>query len=45
MLSKTEADMARRMGVKIEEYVKQRLIQIAKKRRWKWFFDKERKNA
>lgn len=45
ILSKTEADVVRRMGLKIEDYVKQRLIEIAKERRWKWFFDKEKSNA
>jgi hypothetical protein len=45
ILSKTEADVVRKMGLKIENYVKQRLIEIAKKRRWKWFFDKEQQNA
>ena len=45
ILSKTEADLIRKMGLKIEDYVKQRLIEIAKERRWKWFFDKEKSNA
>lgn len=45
ILSKTEADVVRRSGVSLEEYVKQMLIEIAKKRRWKWFFDKEKSNA
>lgn len=43
ILSKTEADVVRRMGVSLADYVKQRLIQIAKKRRWKWYFNKETK--
>ena len=45
ILSKTEADVVRRSGVSLEEYVKQMLIEIAKKRRWKWFFDEEKSNA
>ena len=45
MLSKTEADAVRRHGVSLEEYVKLRLIQIAKERKWKWFFNKEQKSA
>ena len=44
-LSKTEADVVRKMGLKIEEYVKQMLIEIAKKRKWKWFFNKEQQNG
>ena len=43
ILSKTEADVVRRRGISLEEYVKVRLVQIAKKRRWKWFFNKEEK--
>lgn len=45
ILSKTEADAVRRNGVSLEEYVKQMLIKIAKKRKWKWFFNKEQQNA
>ena len=41
ILSKTEADVVRRRGISLEEYVKVSLVQIAKKRRWKWFFNKE----
>ena len=44
IMSKTEADVVRGRGVTLEAYVKQMLILIAKKRRWKWFFNKE-KNA
>jgi hypothetical protein len=42
ILSKTEADVVRGRGVTLEAYVKQMLILIAKKRRWKWFFNKEK---
>jgi len=42
ILSKSEVDAVRRMGLEIEDYVRQRLIQIAKERRWKWFFNKEK---
>jgi len=44
-LSKSEMDSVKRMGVSLEAYVKQRLIQIAKERRWKWFFNKEKANG
>ena len=43
ILSKTEADLVRRRGVSLEAYVKQMLVHIAKKRRWKWYFNKEKK--
>ena len=42
ILFKSEVDSVRRMGLKIEDYVRQRLIQIAKERRWKWYFNKEK---
>jgi hypothetical protein len=42
ILSKSEVDSVRRVGLKIEDYVRQRLIQIAKERRWKWYFNKEK---
>ena len=40
IVSETEANIARRMGVALEDYVKNYLAQIAKKRKWKWFFNK-----
>jgi hypothetical protein len=42
ILSRTEVELVERMGVSLEAFVKQRLIQIAKKRRWKWYFNKEK---
>ena len=42
-LSRSEVESVKRMGVSLEAYAKQQLIQIAKKRRWKWFFNKEKK--
>jgi hypothetical protein len=41
ILSRTEVEVVRRRRVKLEDYVKQVLILIAKRRRWKWFFNKE----
>ena len=42
ILSTAEADLIRKLGLKIEEYVKHRLIQIAKKRKWKWYFEEKK---
>jgi hypothetical protein len=42
ILSRSEVELVERMGVSLEAFVKQRLIQIAKKRRWKWYFNKEK---
>jgi hypothetical protein len=41
----TEVALARKLGVSLEEYVKAQLMFIAKKRKWKWFFDKEQQGA
>ena len=40
-LSASEVELAKRMGISVEKYVKNRLVQIAKERRWKWFFNRE----
>ena len=37
-LTPSEVELALRMGISVEKYVKNRLVQIAKERRWKWFF-------
>ena len=43
MLTKTEVEVVRRMGISLEKYIKGRLVQIAKERRWKWYFNKKKK--
>lgn len=42
ILSRTEVEVAKRLGVALEDYVKQMLRHIAKKRRWKWYLNKEK---
>jgi hypothetical protein len=37
ILSKAEVDSVKRLGVPIETYVKERLLQIAKQRKWTWY--------
>jgi hypothetical protein len=37
-LTPTEVALAKKMGISLERYVLKRLEQIAKERRWKWFF-------
>ena len=37
----SEVAMIRKIGIPIEKYVAARLVQIAKERRWKWYFNKE----
>jgi hypothetical protein len=41
IVSRSEFESVRRMGVPIEKWVKNMLVFIAKKRRWKWYFKKE----
>jgi hypothetical protein len=40
ILLAAEVAVVRKMGISVEKYVAARLVQIAKKRRWKWFFNK-----
>jgi hypothetical protein len=42
ILSKTEVDLLRKMGVPLQVYAKEQLLKIAKNRRWKWYFNKEK---
>ena len=37
ILSRSEVESVRRHGVSIEDWIKQMLLIIAKKRRWKWY--------
>lgn len=41
ILSRAEVDFAKKIGIPIEKYVKTQLVKIAKKRRWKWYFERE----
>ena len=42
ILLAAEVAVVRKMGIPVEKYIKARLVQIAKQRRWKWFFNKEK---
>jgi len=41
LISYLEARVAEKAGIPLEKYVKNMLVKIAKKRRWKWYFNKE----
>ena len=41
---KAQYDLAVKMGVPIEEYVKAYVLLIAKQRRWKWYLERHKKN-
>jgi hypothetical protein len=40
-LTPSEVAVAKKMGIPIEKWVTTQLIFIAKKRKWKWYFNKE----
>ena len=40
-LLKFEYDLIKKLSLPVEMYIKEGLINIAKKRRWKWYFKKE----
>jgi hypothetical protein len=42
---RSQHDLAIKLGVKPEDFVKEYLKQVAKKRRWQWFFELEKKNG
>jgi hypothetical protein len=35
----SEIEMVKRLGIPLEQYVKQMLLMIAKERRWKWYLE------
>ena len=41
-LTANEVALAKKMGVPLEKYAQETLLFIAKKRKWKWFFNKEK---
>ena len=45
ILSATDVKVANMMGVALEKYTKEMLSLIAKQRRWKWYFNKEKNNG
>jgi hypothetical protein len=42
VLTAFQVALIRKSGVSVEAYVKQALLLIAKKRRWKWYLDREK---
>lgn len=42
IVSRIEAELAHKMGIPLEKYVKTQLVLIAKRRKWKWYFKKEK---
>jgi len=42
VLNAFQVAVIRKSGLTLEDYVKQQLLIIAKKRRWKWYVNKEK---
>lgn len=42
VMSVSEVEMVKRLGIPLEQYVKKMLLKIAKERRWKWYLNKEK---
>ena len=40
IMFRDEVELAKKLGIPLEAYIKQRLIQIAKERRWHWYLNK-----
>lgn len=45
LMSQSEIALVRKMGIPVELYIKEHLARIAKERRWKWYFIKEKNNG
>jgi len=41
IMSKIEYDLCKKLGVPVATFIKEHLLAIAKKRRWKWYLNKE----
>ena len=41
-LTATEVAIAKKMGISLEKYAQTALVFIAKQRRWKWFFNRNK---
>ena len=41
-VSRSEYELARKLGIPIEQWVEQTLLLIAKKRKWTWYLNKEK---
>jgi uncharacterized protein with PhoU and TrkA domain len=42
IVTNAEIAVAKKLGIPLKTYIKQGLMFIAIKRKWKWFFNKER---
>jgi hypothetical protein len=42
IMSQSEVEVVKRLGISLEDYVKKMLVLIAKERRWTWYLNKEK---
>ena len=45
ILSQSEVAFLKKMGISIDTYIKETLLLIAQKRKWKWYLNKEKNNG
>lgn len=43
VMSVSEVEVVKRLGIPLQKYVEKRLLQIAKERRWKWYLKQQEK--
>lgn len=41
ILLRVEYELAQKLGIPIKQYVKEAVRAVAKKRRWKWYFEEK----
>lgn len=42
ILTKVEYELIKRLGASVQDYVMEQIKMIAKERRWKWWFEKQK---
>ena len=45
IMSRSEVEIAKKLGMNLEDFVREFVRMIAKERRWKWYFEQEKNNA
>ena len=45
ILTKVEYELLKRLGVSVEGYINEQIRMVAKQRRWKWWFEKQKEKS
>jgi hypothetical protein len=45
IMSRIEYDICKKLGVSVEDFIREALLMIAKKRRWQWYLNKEKNHG